>query len=97
MTGRLSIVFTQKVVADETFIKVSSKIRKSIVGVDSSQRSPFQYFMMCQQDFTRDASLTLICRNSRVDIIELANLKIWSCLFASKQDQNVKLRFFHFW
>ena len=37
----------------------------------------------------RDASLTLICRNSRLDIIELAILRKWLCLFTRKQDQKV--------
>ena len=53
-----------------------------------------QCVKICQQDCTRDESLTLICRNSRLDIIEIATLRIWSCLFIKKQDQNVKLRAF---
>ena len=36
MTGRPSIVFTQRAVVDESFIKNSSNICKSIVGVASS-------------------------------------------------------------
>ena len=31
-----------------------------------------QFVKICQQDCTRDGSLTLICRNSRLDIIKLA-------------------------
>ena len=42
----------------------------------------------------RDASLTLICRNPRLDKIECAILRICSCLFTRKQDQNAKLRVF---
>ena len=53
-----------------------------------------QCVKICQQDCTRVRSLTLICRNSRLDIIELATLRIWSCLSIKKQDQNVKLRAF---
>ena len=53
-----------------------------------------QCVKICQQDCTRDGSLTLKCRNSRLDIIELATLRIWSCLSIKNQDQNVKLRAF---
>ena len=49
---------------------------------------------ICQQDCTRDGNLTLKCRNSRLDIIELATLRIWSRLSIKNQDQNVKLRAF---
>ena len=53
-----------------------------------------QCVKICQQDCTRDGSLTLICRNSRLDIIKLATLRIRSCLFIKNQDQNEKLRAF---
>ena len=95
MTGGPSIVFTRKAVVDETFIRDSSNICKSIVGIDASQLYPYS---MCQQDCIRDGSLTLISRNSRLDIIELATLRIWSFLSIKNQDQNVKLRaFFYIW
>ena len=45
MTGGPSIVFTRKAVVDETFIKISSNICKSIVGIDASQ---LYRFSMCQ-------------------------------------------------
>ena len=45
MTGGPSIVFTRKAVVDETFIKNSSNVCKSIVGIDASQLYPFS---MCQ-------------------------------------------------
>ena len=40
MTGRPSIVFTRKDAADEPFIRNSSKICKSIVGIDASSALP---------------------------------------------------------
>ena len=40
MTGGPSIVFTRKAVVDETFIRDSSNIFKSIVGIDASQLYP---------------------------------------------------------
>ena len=45
MTGGPSIVFTRKAVVDETFIRDSSSICKSIVGIDASQLYPYS---MCQ-------------------------------------------------
>ena len=45
MTGGPSIVFTGKAVVDETFIRDSSNICKSIVGIDASQLYPYS---MCQ-------------------------------------------------
>ena len=45
MTGGLSIVFTRKAVVDETYIRYSSIVCKSIVEIDASQLYPFS---MCQ-------------------------------------------------
>ena len=45
VVGGPSIVFTRKAVVDETFIRMSTNICKSIVGIDASQ--PYLY-SMCQ-------------------------------------------------
>ena len=45
MTGGPSIVFTRKAVANETFIRKSNNLCKSIVGIDASQQYPYS---MCQ-------------------------------------------------
>ena len=45
MTGGPSIVFTRKPVFDETYIRNSSNVRKSFVGIDASQ---LYSFSMCQ-------------------------------------------------
>ena len=45
MVGGPSIVFTRKAVVDETFIRDSGKICKSIVGIDANQLYPYS---MCQ-------------------------------------------------
>ena len=45
MVGRPSIVFTRKAVVDETFIRNSGNICKSIVGIDASELYPYS---MCQ-------------------------------------------------
>ena len=45
MVGGPSIVFTRQAVVDETFIRKSSNLCKSIVGIDASQLYPYS---MCQ-------------------------------------------------
>ena len=45
LTGGPSIVFTRKAVANETFIRKSNILCKSIVGIDASQLYPYS---MCQ-------------------------------------------------
>ena len=45
MVGGPSIVFTHKAVVDETFVRKSSNLCKSIVGIDASQPYPYS---MCQ-------------------------------------------------
>ena len=45
MTGGPSIVFTRKAVTNETFIRKSNNLWKSIVGIDASQLYPYS---MCQ-------------------------------------------------
>ena len=45
MTGGPSFVITRKTVVDETYIRNSSNVCKSIVGIDASQLYPFS---MCQ-------------------------------------------------
>ena len=46
MTGGPSIVFTRKAVVEQTFIRNSENICKSIVGIDASHLYPFS---MCQE------------------------------------------------
>ena len=45
MVGGASIVFTRRAVVDETFIRKSQNVCKSIVGIDASQLYPFS---LCQ-------------------------------------------------
>ena len=45
MVGGPSIVFTRKAVVDETFIRKSSNLCKTVVGIDASQLYPYS---MCQ-------------------------------------------------
>ena len=46
MTGGPSLVFTRKAVLDQTYIRNTENICKSIVGIDASQFYPFS---MCQE------------------------------------------------
>ena len=41
VVGGLFIVFTRKAVVDETFVRKSANIFKSIVGIDASQLYPY--------------------------------------------------------
>ena len=50
MTDGPSIVFTQKAVVDKTFLRNSSNVCKSVVGIDASQLYPFSMGQICQQD-----------------------------------------------
>ena len=58
MVGGPSIVFTREAVVDETFIRDSGNICKSIVGFDASQLYPILCVSPCRQDHTRDGNLT---------------------------------------
>ena len=46
MTGEACFVFTRKAVVDQSYIKNSENICKSIVGIDASQLYPFS---RCQE------------------------------------------------
>ena len=91
MTGGSSIVFTRKTGVDETCIRNSSIFVNQSLEL---MQALSQCVKICQQDCTRDGRLILICRTSRLDIIELATLRIWSCPSIKNQDQNVNLRAF---
>ena len=55
----------------------------------------YQCVKICYQGCTRDGSS--ICKSSRLDIIEIAVLGIWSSLFIKRQEHLVKLRVFDIW
>ena len=80
MTGGPSTVFTQKAVVDETLSEIHQIFVTQSLELMRASFTPIQCVKICQQDCIRDGSLTLICRNSRLDIIELATLRTWSCL-----------------
>ena len=91
--GGPSIVFIRKAVVDETFVRKSSNLCKSIVGIDASQLYPYS---MCQPMPTglyarwHFVSIQKLV-DSYLDKTRPAVLKIWSCPISNEQDQNVKL------
>ena len=91
MVGGLSIVFTRKAVVDETFIRKSSNLCKSIVGMLVSF-VPTQCANQCQLDCIRAGSTILKLRDSQLAKTNLAPLRIWFCHSINKVDQIAKLR-----
>ena len=92
VVGGPSIIFTRKAVVDETFIRKSTNLCKSIVGINASQLYPYS---ICQPmptsfytrwEFHSETS-RFIHRQRRP-----APMKIWSCLISNEQEQNVKLK-----
>ena len=90
MVGSPSIVFTRKAVVDETFVRQSSNLCKSIVGIDASQVYPYS---MCQPLVCiRDGNTILKPRDSQLVKTNLALLRIRFCRIFNKVDQIAKLR-----
>ena len=95
VVGGPSIVFTRKAVVDETFIRKSTNLCKSIVGIDASQLYPYS---MCQPMPTGrpvfiSVGISIQKRiDSYLDKIKHPALKLWSCFISNDEDQNVKLK-----
>ena len=90
MTDGPSIVFTRKAVVDQTYMRNSENICKSIVGIDASQLYPFS---MCQEMptglYTR-WELDANSQNSKLETINLEHLRTWSCLISNNNAQNAQ-------
>ena len=79
MTGGPSIVFIRKSVVDQTYIRNTENICKSIVGIDASQLYPFS---MCQEmptGITLDGSLIQTLRSLKLGKINRGNLRTCLC------------------
>ena len=92
IVGGPSIVFTRKAVVDETFIRKSSNLCKSIVGIDGSQLYPYS---ICQPMptglYTRweyDSETKKITGRQN----KSRSFGIWFCHTFKKVDQIAKLR-----
>ena len=79
VTGGPSTVFPRKAVVDQTFIRNSENICKSIVGKDASQITFFQCVKKCPLGFTLDGKLIQTLRCLKLGIINRGNLKTWLC------------------
>ena len=87
VVGGLSIVFTRKAVVDETFVRKSANICKSVVGIDANQLYPDS---ICQP------MPTGLCTRWDLDsgtskFLPRQN-KAHSCPISNEQDQKVKLK-----
>ena len=92
IVGGPSIVFTRKGVVDETFIRKSTNLCKSIVGIDASQLYPYSMCQPMPTGLIRVGISFLKTVHSHLDKTRLIALKIWSCLIFNLQDLIVKLR-----
>ena len=92
MVGGPSIVFTRKAVVDATYIRKSSNLCKSIVGIDASQLYSYSMCQLMPTDCERDGSTILKPRDSQLAKTNLAPLRIWFCHTFNKVDQIAQLR-----
>ena len=89
MVGGPSIIFTRKAVVDETFIRKSTKLCRSIIGKDASQLNPIRCVSHCLLDCIQDGTMTLNLKNSCLDRTKHAPSKKRSFLIFNKLVRNV--------
>ena len=92
VVGGPSIVFTRKAVVDETFIRKSANICKSIVGIDEANNIPTRCINPCLPVFIPIGISIQKRLDSHLDRTRAAALKIWSCPNSNEQDTKVKLK-----
>ena len=92
VAGGPSIVFTRKTVVDETFLRKSLNLCKSIVGIDASQLFPTRCVNPCWPVSIRVGISIQKRVDSYLDKTRPAALKIWWCPTSNEQDQSVKMR-----
>ena len=92
MVGGPSIVFTRKAVVDETFIRKSSNLCKSIVGIDASQVYPYSMCQLMPTGLYTRWSTILKPRDSQLAKTNPAPLRKWFCRIFNKVNQSAKLR-----
>ena len=84
VVGGPSIVFTRKAVVDETFIRKSTNLCKSIVGLTLANYTPTRCGNPCRPVFIR-VGISIEKRvDSYLDKTKPAALKIWSCLISNE-------------
>ena len=87
-----TIVFTRKAVVDETFIRKSANICKSIVGIGASQLYSYSRCQPMPTGLYRVGIWIQKRVDSHLDKTRPAALRIWSCPISNAQEQNVKLK-----
>ena len=92
VVGGPSIVFTREAVVEETFIRSSTNICKSNVGIDVSQPYPYSITNPCPPVFERVGISIHKPVYSHLDKTRPVALKIRSWLIFNVQDLIVKLR-----
>ena len=92
VVGGPSIVFTRRAIVNESFIRKSTNLCKSIVGIGASQLYPYSMCQPMPTGFIRVGISIVIQIDLYLDKTGLAALKIWSFLIFNEQDQNVKLK-----
>ena len=85
MVGGPSIVFTRKAVVDETFIRKSSNLCKSIVGIAASQLIPTQCVNQCLLDCIGDGSPIVRPKDSQMEVVIIVTLflKLWGVIITT--------------
>ena len=91
VVGGPSVVFTRKVVVYETFIRMSTNICKSIVGIPANY-TPTRCVNPCPAVFIRVWISIQKPVDSNLDKTRPVAFKTWSCLIFNEQDLIVKLR-----
>ena len=91
--GGPSIVFTRKAVVDETFLRKSTNICKSIVRIDANY-IPTRCVNPCQPVFIRVRIWIQKRVDSHLDKTRPSALKTWSYLIFNEQDLIAKLTAF---
>ena len=92
MAGRPSIVFTRKAVVDETFIRNSRKICKSIVGITQASFIPILCVSPCHRDYTRDRNMTQNLIGLNLNKTNPETFRTWLCHISKGKDTTVKVR-----
>ena len=95
MVGGPSIVFTRKTVVDETFIRDSGTICKSIVDIDASQPYLILYVSPCQQDYTRDGYMTQIPKRFKPQQKKSRNFENMVMAYFQRQRPDCKIESFY--
>ena len=92
MVGGPAIVFTRRVVVDETFISKSTNLCKLILGIDACQNYPYSMCNQCLLDCIQDGTMTLNLKKSYLDGTKHALSKKWSFLIFNRLVRNVRLK-----